>query len=175
MTQAIVASLPVGSRWVSSCLESIIDKKVRGVALNFFEKIVDWVFIQIYRPYNSLYKAKMARVHTFSDGSAKLFDASKQKVAGIDFEFGNDFITVKKKRVLFNPNPNIEPVFSREAFTDYIVVKDDEKRRPGWFEIIEQEIARPGNPKPMGKSWMVNTNQRRIGIETYLVEQPRPE
>lgn len=176
MTQAIVASIPVESRLVPSCLESIIDTKVRGAALNFLQKLVDWFFTWFYCPYHSLYTAKLARVHPFSDGVVKLYDSTKQGIGGIDFEWGNDFITLNERKVFFNLNPHIESVFSRQYFTDYVAIKDDEKRRAGWFQIIEQEISRPNNPKPMEKSWMVNTNHfgQVLGQpNAHLVEQPR--
>lgn len=173
MTQAIVASIPIDSRFVPSCLETIIDKKVSGVALNFLEKLVDCLFTWFYCPYHSLYQAKTARVHFFGDGEAKLYDTTKQGVGAIE---RNGSITLNERKVFFNLNPNIESVFSRQAFTDYVVIKDDEKRRPGWFQIIEQEISRPNNPKPMEKSWTINTNRfgQILGQENvYLVERPR--
>ena len=82
------------------------------------------------------------------------------------------------RKLFSTKTSNIENTFSKQACTDYVVVRDDEKRRPGWFEIIEQEISRPGNPTPMAKTWMVNTNkvhhltQGREIKEAYLVEQP---
>ena len=171
MRSAIIASLPVESRLVPGCFESILDAKVQGAAMNFLQRLIDQFLTWLYCPYHSLYLAKMARVHLLSDGKVRLYDATKQAVGGVD----SNFITIRGTRVFFNANPHIWTVFSRQAFTDYIVVQDDEKRRPGWFQIIEQEISRPGNPKPMEKLWTVDTN--RFGAvlghaDVYLVEQP---
>lgn len=168
MTQAIVASFSIESRWVPSCLETLIDKKVAGAALNFLQKLIDWFFSWFYCPYHSFYLEKAARVHAFNDGEVKLFDATKQGIGGIN----HNFITINGRKVLFNPNPHIETLFSRRTSTDYVVIRDDEKRRAGWFQIIEQEISRPGNPKPMEKLWLVNTNQFYPQLNGYLVEQP---
>jgi hypothetical protein len=168
MTQAIVASIPVESRLVPSCLESILDRKVRGVAFNFFQKLIDWFFTNFYIPYDSLYRAKMARVHSFSDGLVKLYDTTKQGIGNIE----KDSITIHQRKVFFHRNPKIESVFSRKALTDYVLIKDDEKQRPGWFQIIEQPILQLGRPNPMEKVWSVNTNRFKIP-NAYLVEQPR--
>jgi len=159
MTQAILHSLPVESRFIPSCLENIIDKKIQDVALNKLERLIHWICSWIYCPYQTLYQAKMARVHTFSDGAAKLFDATTQGIVKIDFEWDTDFIAINHKKVLFNPKHNMEVRFSRKADTDFVVVRDDAKRRAGWFEVSEQEISRPGNAKPMAKTWVVDTNQ----------------
>lgn len=176
MTQSIVSSLPVDSRFVPSCLESIIDKKVRKVALNLLEKIVDWLFTWFYCPYHSLYKKKMARVHLFSDSITPLFDATRRGIAGICRHQQRDYISLNNRKVYFSPNPNIEIHFSRQAYTDYVVVRDD-RRRPGYFHITEQELSRPGNRNPMEKTWAVNTrdvfpdgpNQPTV----HRIEQPR--
>jgi hypothetical protein len=176
MTQSIIAALPVESRFVPGCLENIIDKKVAKVALNFLEKWVDWILTWIYCPYHNLFMAKLSRVHLFSDAATPLVDSTKQGVANIDFEWRNDYISLHGKKVYFNPIPNVEIVFSRQAYTNYVVVRDDESRRPGWYKIVVQEIPRPENLRPMEKSWRVNTNllHQFVGWNTpaYLAENP---
>ncbi len=175
MTQVIIAAFPVESRFVPSCLECLIDKKVAGIALNLLERLVDWICSWIYCPYNSLYQAKLSRVHRFSDEITTLLDSTKQAIARIEFDWKNDYISLHDKRVVFNQIPNVEIVFSSQSFTDYVVVKDDENRRPGWYKIVEQEAPRPGNLIPMEKFWMVNTNQlhqfARGTDPIYLAEQ----
>lgn len=171
MTQAIVASFPVTSPFLPTFLENIIDKKISGVALNLLEKLMDWICFRVCCPYMAVYRGKMARVHTFSDGETRLFDTTKEKVAKIESAWENDYITLRNNKVFFNRNPNIGILFSRQAFTDYVVIKDDERRRGGVFQIIEQEIPRPGNPRPMEKSWHVKLENRVPG--GILVERPR--
>jgi hypothetical protein len=169
MTQAILASFPVESRFVPGCLESIIDAKVQGKALNVLQRLVDWICSWLYCPYKNLYRAKMERVHPLADKEVKLYDLTKHGVGGVE----SDFVTIQGRRIFFNDNPLIGTVFSRRAFTDFLVLKDG--GRPGWFQIIEQEVARPSNPRPMEKSWFVNANHfgsvaGQTGV--YLVEQP---
>jgi hypothetical protein len=169
MTQAVVSAIPIESRLVPNCLESIIDIKVRGAVLNIFQKLIDWFFGNFYLPYDSLYQGKMTRVHLFKDGLVKLYDTSKQGIGRIEKEF----LTIHMRKVFFNRNPNIASIFSREVGTDYVVIKDDERQRPGWFQIIEQAIPQQGRPRPMEKVWSVNTNRFGKIPNTYLVEQPR--
>lgn len=170
MTHAVVASLPVESRLVPGCLESLIDMKVRGAALNFLQQLIDYFCTWFYCPYHALYLAKMARVHPLQDASVKLYDATRQGVAGVD----HDFITIYNRRVYFDANPRIERVFSRRAHTDYITVRDAPSA--GCFQIIVQDIPRPGNPRPMETSWTVNAT--RLGAvhgqdNVYLVNAER--
>lgn len=175
MALAIIAALPVESRFVPSCLETLVDKKVAGIALNLLERLVDWICSWIYCPYYNLYKEKMARVHLFNDQVTPLFDSTKEGIANIEYEWVNDSITLRDRRVCFNPIPHLEVVFSRMNFTDYVVIQDDDRRRPGWVKIIEQELPRPSNPKPMEKYWVVNTNelhQFQGEDPVYLAEQP---
>ncbi len=159
MTQAIIATLPVESSFVPSHLESIIDKKIAGIALNLIEKLLNWILSWVYFPYNSLYQAKMARVHRFRDKITPLLDCTRQGIAQIDFNSKNDYISLHKRKVYLSPIPNIEFTFSRDVFTEYVAVTDDENRRPGWYKIVEQETPHPGNQIPMEKHWLVNTNQ----------------
>lgn len=159
MSLAIVASFPVESNFVPSCLEYIIDKKVAGIALNLLEELVDCICSWFYCPYNMLYQEKIARVHLFSDQITHLYDCTKKAVASIEHDWANDFITLHKTKVYFNLNPNIDVIFSKQTFTDYVVVCDDERRRAGWYRIIEQGLPQKANLKPMEKSWQVNTNQ----------------
>lgn len=172
MTLSIVAAFPIESKLVPSFLENIIDKRVAGIALNLLEKTIHWICSWIYCPYNTLYKAKMARIHLFSDSQALLLDSTKQGIAKID----KDSISLHGKKVYFNLIPHVETIFSREAFTDYVVVQDDEHRRPGWYKIVHQETPHPGNLRPMEKYWMVNTNQLHQFLggppsRVYLAEQ----
>lgn len=158
MTQAVVASLPVDSWFVPNFLAEILDKKISRVALNLLEEFIDWISSWIYCPYIFLSQEKLKRIHQFSDQMTSLFDSTKEGVAQI-YRGLIDYISLKNVKVCFSPNPNIAVLFSRQAFTDYVVVMDDEKRRPGWYKIIEQETPRPANPTPMEKCWLVNTNE----------------
>lgn len=150
MAQAILASFPVDRHFVPSIFESLIDKKVMGVALNFFQRLVDRLLTWAYRPYDALYLAKMARVHLFNDGLARLYDATRGRVGGVN----NDSVTIGGKIVQFT-NRNISALFSRHAHTDYVVVRDDASRGGGWFQISTQEIPHDGNSNPMEISWIV--------------------
>lgn len=176
MTQAVIASIPLSSPFVPNCLENLIDKKISGEALNIMQKLIDWICMWFYCPYNILYHKKVARIHTFTDGTAKLYDATKQGIAGIQYSWENDYISLFDKRVYFNPNPQIQIIFSRQAFTNYVVVKDYDIRGANWFQIIEQETPRANNNAPMEKSWLVNANIIRYFTNNpmrnvYLVEQ----
>jgi hypothetical protein len=159
MIQSVVAALPVESSLVPSHLESIIDKKIAGIALNLIERLLNWIFSWIYFPYNRLYQAKMARVHRFRDNITPLLDCTKQGIARIDFNSKNDYISLLARKVHFKPIPHIDITFSRETFTEYVAIIDDENRGPGWYKIVEQEAPHPGNQIPMEKQWLVNTNQ----------------
>jgi hypothetical protein len=158
MTQAIVASIPVDSWFVPDFLAEILDKKISGIALNYIEEFVDWICSWIYCPYILLGQAKLKRIHRFSDQIVSLFDTTKKGVVQIKRSL-IDHICLKNVEVCFSANPNIAVLFSREAFTEYVVVKDDEKNRPGWYKIIEQPTPRPTNPRPMEKCWLINTNE----------------
>ena len=156
MTPSAIAALPVESRFVPGCMESILDKKVAKTALNILERLIDWIASRIYCPYNNLYQAKLARIHRFSD-TTPLLDSTKQGIATIDRDGGHDCINLHNNKVCFWPNPHTERVFSRSAYISYIVVQDD--GRSGWYKITEHELARPGNERPMAKYWFINTNQ----------------
>ena len=91
----------------------------------------------------------MSRVHNFSDNKVQLFDATKAKNVALEFEWDHDSIFINRKRVQFNPAPN----FSSKAFTQYVLVKDDENKGAGWYEIIQQELPRPSLPTPMAIRW----------------------
>lgn len=178
MVLSIIASLPVDSRFVPTCLENIIDKRVAGVALNFLERLFNWLCTWLYFPYNTLYKAKMVRVHTFSDGIVRLFDATVRGLAGIEHDWEHDYVTLHDRNVRFNLNPNIKNHFARAMNTDYVVVRDDPIKRINWYQIIEQEISRPENPKPMEKIWYVDANkvhrfEEEQSEDVFLAEPPR--
>lgn len=154
MTTPIAASFPVSSRFVPTFLENIIDKKISGIALNMIERLLHQICSWLYWPYRNLYREKQSRVHTFSDNQTRLFDATRDKSAKIEFEWGNDYITINGNKVPFTNNPQFEVVFSRQKYTDYVVVKDARERGPGWFQIIEQELPRESNPSPLEKAWV---------------------
>jgi len=158
MTLSEIAALPVQSQFVPSFLESIIDKKVAQIALNCLEELIDAILTWIYCPYHNLYQAKLARVHLFRD-TTPLLDSTKQGIAEIEQNGKNDYIKLHNKRVYFTLIPNLERFFSRAAYISYVNVFDDDNRRPGWYKIVEHELSRAGNERPMAKCWMINTNQ----------------
>lgn len=179
MSVAVIRSIPVESSLVPSFLEDIIDRKIANLSLNILEELVDWILSWIYFPYHQLYQEKSARVHTFSDGLTRLVDSTKLGVANIEYDWSTDFVSLHAIKVYFIANPNIDFTFSRQTNTDYVVVIDDEKRGPGWYKIVEQEIARPMNPRPMEKCWYINTRNLHKAAGGYpknffLVEQPIP-
>lgn len=163
MTQAILAALPVDSRFVPSMFENLIDKKVGSIALNFFQRLVDFLLTWCYRPYHALYLAKRARVHCFSNGRVKLYDATRNRVGGVN----NDSVTISGRRVEFTTR-RIRALLSRQANLDYIVIRDDESRGAGWFQITTQDIPHEGNPNPMEISWIV-----RDTLGTPLEAEPQ--
>lgn len=185
MTQAIQFTIPVHSKWVPNCMERLIDKQIGGVALSTLEKLIDWVMKRLYCPYQTLYKEKMGRIHYFSDKEAQLFDCTTDRIAGIRHPKEGvppcDFITLREKKVYFHQNPRILTIFSKKAFTDYMIVKDAPERGAGWCKITEHETVRPEADKPEIHEWFVDTathnrlvvdiGQIRIcGEQVYLVE-----
>lgn len=172
MVVKILASIPLDSHFVPTCLENILHKKIAGVALNILERLIHWVCSWIYSPYKTLYKAKLGRVHTFSDGIVKLIDTT---VKGIAKTEGN-YVVLRNRIVHFNWNTNIQTTFARKENTDYVIVRDDPKKRANWYQVVEKEISRPENQNPMEKIWHVNANlsyrfKERIERDVFLVEQ----
>ncbi|MES2274125.1 MAG: hypothetical protein V4487_08025 [Chlamydiota bacterium] len=193
MTQPVMfISIPLHSKWVPACLEKIIDKKINRIALNCLERLLDFLCSKLYFPYRRLLAAKLARIHLFSDKTTKLFDATAQGIAGIKaknqahlIDGGDiritDYVTLNRKRVFFDPDPGRLMIFSHEAYTESVYVSDAEEKGPGWYRIAELALGRPDNPRPMPKTWFVNTNQLhdifaplgpfREKEQGYLVEQ----
>ena len=177
MASSVNFDIPVHSSWVPRCFERIIDKKVRGVALNCLEKFVDWLATCLYRPYSNLYRDKLERIHFFSDGLAKLYDLTKEGIAGIRnqpifpqpgaFEF--DFITLKGVRVFFNRVINHVTAFAREQFTDYVVVRDGPA--PDQVVIHEQETARHVQVPPAVNEWTVDLNEVHLDLRVEVGEE----
>lgn len=157
MSCAAIQSIPLNSFFVPYPLEDIMDRKIANLSLNIFERLVHWICSWIYSPYYTLYIQKEERIHKFTDGITLLIDSTKDGVAGIRSDDGKTFVSIYTNDVLFAKNPNIQFTFSRKMNTDYLVVLDDEKKGPGCFKIIEQEIGRRQNPNPMLKCWHVNT------------------
>ena len=174
MSLSAIRTIPLDSALVPVFLEDIINKKIVGAALNALENFIDWLCSWIYYPYIKLYNGKKARIHTFSDNITPLVDSTKQGVAKIDFEWDKDYISLNRIKVLLSANIHINVTFSKKAHTAYVLVLDDEKRRPGWYQIIEEELPRPSNLNPMEKSWWINTNKIHYVNQNpfFLAETP---
>lgn len=162
MVVAAVAQIPVTSRLVPGCLEHMINKKVANVALSLFERIVDFILSWIYCPYSYLYLGKLSRVHYFSDGTP-LFDCTKDGIASIT----NGRVSLIATQIYFEARVDLEVFFSRANRTEYVVVEEDPRFRPGWIQVVEQEMDFPDKTRPKEKLWSINTNEahRYEGVE----------
>jgi len=163
MTQAVSISIPVHSPWVPRALEAIIDKKVQGIALNCLDQLVDWSCTVFYWPYRILSEEKMSRVHYFSDYLAKMYDCTKNGIAGMLVQYSmsltqgrilpSDSITLYGDKVHLHENPFIHCLFSRRAHTDYVVVRDLNDHE---IEILEQETPRSPDTRGLIHRWTLD-------------------
>jgi hypothetical protein len=140
----------MSTAFVPDCLESIVDKKVNGIALNIFEWIVDWLASWLHNHYNTLLEIKIVlhdanranhpvnatslKIHRFMEGMP-LYDITTGTVSGIKHQ-GRfnliqqtrsyvDFIELHNKRVFFCSNPDVDVLFTRAGRTKYVIVEDE--------------------------------------------------
>jgi hypothetical protein len=133
---------------IPSCLESIVDKKVNQVALNFFEMVADWLLSCLSSSYNTFFEIKTIlheigrpnhpiteetfKVHYFVDGTP-LYDITPGLHAKIDTksvynpttqESSNfEYIAIDNKKVLFTTSSKVTLQF-KKLTTKYLVVDD---------------------------------------------------
>jgi hypothetical protein len=161
-------------------LENIIEKKVAHVALNVFEKIVDYICRHVYGAYSlRLEHSSRSRLHYFRDG-AILHDQTKNRLIGIRCEtrfnlvtramLGAmhdaqhpsdervDYITINGVDVRFDHRPNIDTLFGQSYGTNCVVVKDNAN------EIIIKEYETSGNVK----KWSVNPSKFYIPVRNVM-------
>ncbi|WP_068467626.1 hypothetical protein [Candidatus Protochlamydia phocaeensis] len=165
--------------------ERLIDKKINHMALNAFEKIVDFLCRYLYAAYNRRLEYKLAilnlannldqthpalfvaeKVHHFMDGTP-LYDRTREGIAGIRCKrminlvtrmeaYKCDYITLNGKIVRFSENPEEDLLFGR-AYATHSVSVQNHPTDPHLIEIIEKEVNRENK-------WVVNPSQ--------LVEHP---
>lgn len=135
----IAERLPSNAPWVPQSLETIVDKKICRVALNFFEKFVDWICSWICKPYRLLYNEKVKRVHVLDDKTL-LFDATSERIVNVR----NNCIFIGKKELKVNIS------------SQWIWIKDAAK---GFCEI--HHLHRPTKllSKPVPFSWTLDIEE----------------
>lgn len=175
---ATIRPIPVHSMCVPNFFERIIDKKVQGVALSFFEQFIHFTSYYLFYSYHTLFTQKMSRVSLFGDGMVRLVNCTNRVVAVARHRYVKDkdqsllidVIYLNGRRVLFDPFGSIK-MFSKVAQVERVTVQDI---RSNFVGIIETDVA---NRKEV--VWEVNLNhihsvdnefnhQRQPSEEVYL-------
>ncbi len=152
---------------VPRCLENILDKKVHSIALNFFEKCIDWLCMTFYPAYRNLYQTKcvtplnsstsiIAEIETALPvasidpvATARTRDLQKAGIYGqaVGDAFGlmTEFVTRDEARALV---PDLQELIDR----GHLLITDPRFRQgpgaahrtrfnPGWTDDTDQAIA----------------------------------
>ncbi|MBS0625881.1 MAG: hypothetical protein JSS32_07515 [Verrucomicrobia bacterium] len=166
MSAPVAISIPVHSKWVPTCLEKIIDKKISRVALTRLEKLVDLLCKFIYCPYSDLEQEKRSRILFFSDRQAILIDCTQNSLAGIhvtafrnmqtgrideSFDVINLRHGAERGKIYFGTEV-LRAMFSRNLGTDYVAVVDDGANH---VKVIEQKLHGRESGPATRHSWRV--------------------
>jgi hypothetical protein len=141
------SSVPAPTQPQLSYLETIIDKKIKNIALGCFEKIVHWfltTFSCCCPSYKRRYEDQLSRIKYFSDGTV-IKDLTPEKIVKVfsqksDQNINIDYIALNNKKVLFTGFRNRIVLFGSQYFTDHVVVKDG-KNYSGEVIITEYETT----------------------------------
>ncbi|CUI15660.1 hypothetical protein PNK_0021 [Candidatus Protochlamydia naegleriophila] len=156
--------------------EKIIDKQVHEIALNIFEKIVDYVCRYCYGAYykrlgslEGFVDQLPQRIHRFGDG-APLYDLTETGRAEIEAKRMVNLITsetyliemikLDQTDVHFDPDLDVSAFFGREHNTEYMLVKDHPQDRH-LVTIIEKEMD------GKEREWTVNCEDRLDKINPF--------
>lgn len=147
-------------------LENLLNKKVNGLALTYFEKMMDVSACCFSVDYNKRFNFKVIqsqlnhhfRVHYFQD-LIPLFDLTKDKIAGVickTYASGQtkevvEFITLNHCLVKLGQSPEYHYQFSRQFNTSYFVVQNTSDAHI--IEIREYQEAQ------IEAIWQVDLNQ----------------
>jgi len=141
-----IASIPVSNSVVRASFKDSINKKASGAVLTGLEKFRHAARMVAYPNYKAYYDEKMSRIHTFSDGIAKLIDTTPEgrfKIVKAVRDYFSvrimDFITYRGDRIhwLNERGGAASRHFSREAGTDFVIVKSGPKKES--FQIKEKD------------------------------------
>ena len=172
ITPFLVARFPVDDSFLSGVEKNLLNQVVSGVIDKSKEHDQ---LIQSNAKYKEIFEEKTSRVHLFSDGFVRLFDATESKMAKPILESSHDDgISLGGKPVRFNfkPSGRFEGLPFKSGAPNYchhVFVMDDPETKG--VTILIKESNRPGEPRARATKYYISID---AAMSAYQAKETPP-